>query len=65
MFGVYLSFAETVTAEKRDQFLTRLEASLSPSMELTDRNGQVCVRCDVAADPTGAVIRSAAGQADP
>ena len=56
MFDVYLSFGETVTAEKRDQFLTQLKASLSLRMELTDRYGQACVRCDDAADPTGAVI---------
>jgi hypothetical protein len=56
MFDVYLSLAETVTAEKRDQFLTQLKRSLSPSMELTDRHGQACVRCHDAADPTGAVI---------
>lgn len=56
MCDVYLSFAETVTDEQRDQFLTQLKASLAPSMDLTDRYGQACVRCADAADPTGAVI---------
>jgi hypothetical protein len=51
---VYLSFAETVTNDERKKFLKGLESSLSPSMEMTERDGQPCVHFDYA-DPTAAV----------
>jgi hypothetical protein len=52
---VYLSFAESVTDDQRDEFLTKLEASLSSSMEMTKGNGQDCVHF-AHADPDAAVI---------
>jgi hypothetical protein len=52
---VYLLFAESATDDQRDEFLTKLEASLSASMELTKRNGQDCVHF-AHANPDAAVI---------
>jgi hypothetical protein len=52
---VYLSFAETVTNDERHEFLKQLEASLSPSMEMTQRNGEPCVHFD-SADARAAVV---------
>jgi hypothetical protein len=56
MIDVHLSFADTVTAMQRNQFLARLRASLSPSMELADRDGRSCVRCADARDRPQALI---------
>jgi hypothetical protein len=53
---VYLRFAEAVAADadERHEFLNQLESSLSPSMEMIERDGQACVHFDYA-DPTAAI----------
>jgi hypothetical protein len=53
--NVYLSFAETVTGDARHAFLKQLEASLSPSMMMAERNAQPCVHFDYA-DATAAIV---------